>query len=57
MRRCAKAAKQNPFQQTMYKSHLIYLKILINVILQYQEHLSELEQTIDALATEIKSMI
>ncbi len=48
------AAKQNPFQQTMYSSHLINLKILIARILQYQEHLAELEQNIDALAKEIE---
>nr|WP_229750020.1 hypothetical protein [Paenibacillus nasutitermitis] len=35
------AAKQNPFQQTMHSSHLINLKVLITVILQYQEHLAE----------------
>lgn len=51
------AAKQNPFQQTMYSSHLINLKILITLILQYQEHLADLEQNIDALAKEKKSMI
>ncbi|KAF6574647.1 transposase, partial [Paenibacillus sp. EKM211P] len=48
------AAKQNPFQQTMYASHLINLKVLITLILQYQEHLAELEQNIDALAEEIE---
>lgn len=48
------AAKRNPFQQTMYESHLINLKILISLILQYQEHLSVLEQTIDALASKIE---
>jgi len=48
------AAKQNPFQQTMYESHLINLKILISLILQYQKHLAMLEKTIDALATEIE---
>ncbi len=54
VQRLMEAAKQNPFQQTMYESHLINLKILISLILQYQEHLTELEQTIDALATEIE---
>lgn len=38
----------------MYESHLINLKILISLILQYPEHLAMLEQTIDALATEIE---
>ncbi|WP_413232226.1 hypothetical protein [Paenibacillus sp. BJ-4] len=54
VQRLLDAAKQNPFQQTMYSSHLINLKILIARILQYQEHLAELEQNIDALAKEIE---
>ncbi|WP_261808189.1 IS110 family transposase [Paenibacillus sp. N3.4] len=48
------AANKNPFQQTMYASHLINLRILITLILQYQEHLAELEQNIVALANEIE---
>jgi transposase len=48
------AAKQNPFQKTMYSSHLISLKVLITLILQYQEHLAELEQKADALAEELE---
>jgi transposase len=54
VQRLLDAAKENPFQQTMYSSHLINLKILITLILQYQEHLAELEQNIDALAKEIE---
>ncbi|OAB42169.1 IS110 family transposase [Paenibacillus antarcticus] len=54
VQRLLDAAKQNPFQQTMYASHLINLKVLITLILQYQEHLTELEQNIDALAEEIE---
>lgn len=54
VQRLLDATKQNPFQQTMYSSHLINLKILITLILQYQEHLAELEQNIDALAKEIE---
>jgi transposase len=54
VQRLLDAAKQNPFQQTMYSSHLINLKILITLILQYQEHLAGLEQNIDALAGEIE---
>ncbi|MNN85689.1 hypothetical protein D3C81_2030090 [compost metagenome] len=38
----------------MYVSHLIILKVLITLILQYQEHLTELEQNIDALTEEIE---
>jgi transposase len=48
------AAKQNPFQLTMYSSHLVNLKVLIALILQYQEHLAGLEKNIDALAEEIQ---
>jgi transposase len=54
VQRLLDAAKQNPFQQTMYASHLINLKVLITLILQYQEHLTGLEQNIDALAEEIE---
>jgi hypothetical protein len=49
------AATQNPFEQTMYASLLINLRVLITLILQYQEHLAELEQNIDALAEEIEA--
>jgi len=38
----------------MYSSHLINLKVLISLIIQYQEHLSRLEENIDALAKEIE---
>ncbi|MDY8026370.1 IS110 family transposase, partial [Paenibacillus polymyxa] len=54
IQRLLDAAIQNPFQQTMYASHLINLKVLITLILQYQEHLTELKQNIDALAEEIE---
>lgn len=54
VQRLLDAAKQNPFHQTMYASHLINLKVLITLILQYQEHLTGLEQNIDALAEEIE---
>ena len=54
IQRLLDAAEQNPFQQTMYASHLINLKLLISLILQYQEHLAGLEQNIDALAEEIE---
>jgi transposase len=54
VKRLLNAAKQNPFQQTMYSSHLVNLRVLISLILQYQEHLSRLEKNIDALAEEMK---
>ncbi|WP_018759980.1 IS110 family transposase [Paenibacillus terrigena] len=47
------AAKRNPFKETAFSSHLISLELLINLLLQYQEHLANLEQSIDALATEL----
>lgn len=53
VQRLLAAAKRNPFKQTMYSSHLVNLKVLITLILQYQEHLTDLEQNIDALAEEI----
>jgi transposase len=37
IQRLLDAAKQNSFQQTIYASHLINLKVLITLILQYQE--------------------
>lgn len=40
--------------QTIYASHLIDLKVLITLILQYSEHLAELEQNIDTLAEDIE---
>jgi transposase len=40
IQRLLDAAKQNPFQQTMYSSHLINLRVLIALILQYQAHLA-----------------
>jgi len=54
VQRLLDAAKQNPFQQTMYSSHLVNLRVLIALILQYQEHLTGLEENIDALAEEIE---
>lgn len=54
VKRLLDAAKQNPFEQTLYASHLINLKVLIALILQYQEHLVALEQNINALAKEIE---
>jgi len=45
-----KAATRNPFQQTLYHSHLISLEMLINILLEYKKHLSKLEEEIDGLA-------
>ncbi|MDP5277245.1 IS110 family transposase [Chengkuizengella axinellae] len=48
------AAKRNPFQQNMYDSHITNLKILIHIVLQYEEHLSKLAAEIGALAEEVE---
>ncbi|WP_042349902.1 IS110 family transposase [Bacillus massiliigorillae] len=49
-----KAASRNPFQQTLYHSHLISLEMLIGILLEYKKHLSKLEEEIDALAKNIE---
>lgn len=48
------AAHRNPFKNTLYQSHLISLQMYIQMLLQYQEHLSKLDDQIDALAEEIE---
>ncbi|MEC1523919.1 IS110 family transposase [Neobacillus niacini] len=48
------AAARNPFEKTVYQSHILSLGMYINMILQYKEHLSKLESEIDALAKEIE---
>ncbi|WP_028390654.1 IS110 family RNA-guided transposase [Bacillus cihuensis] len=48
------AATRNPFEKTVYQSHILSLGMYINIILQYKEHLSRLESEIDALAKEIE---
>ncbi|RVT56347.1 IS110 family transposase [Niallia taxi] len=48
------AAIRNPFEKTVYQSHILSLGIYINIILQYKEHLSRLESEIDALAKDIE---
>lgn len=48
------AALRNPFQSNLYQSHIFNLKMFINIVLQYQEHLSKLAVEIDALAKDIK---
>ncbi|MBT2722263.1 hypothetical protein J7E67_14575 [Bacillus sp. ISL-46] len=48
------AAKRNPFKSTLYHSHLISLEMYIQMFLQYQEHLSKLDERIDALEGEIE---
>jgi transposase len=48
------AANRNPFEKTLYQSHILSLSIFINIILQYKEHLSKLETEIEALAKEVE---
>jgi transposase len=48
------AALRNPFHNNLYESLIFNLKMLINIVLQYEEHLSMLAAEIDALAKEIE---
>ncbi|MCM3490606.1 IS110 family transposase [Alkalihalophilus marmarensis] len=48
------AALRNPFQTNLYESHIFNLEMLTNIVLQYQEHLSNIATEIDALAKEIE---
>ena len=47
------AAKRNPFKETAFPSHLVSMDMLIKLLLQYQEHLAALEQSVEALAEEL----
>ena len=48
------AAAQNPFQNTLYESHILMLEMYIKMLLEYQKHLSRLEAEIDVLAKELQ---
>ena len=48
------AAISNPFEKTVYQSHILTLRMYINILLQYKEHLSKLESEIDTLAKEVE---
>ncbi|MCM3742467.1 IS110 family transposase [Oceanobacillus luteolus] len=48
------AALRDPFQETLYQSHIISIEMYIKMLLEYQKHLSKLEDQIDALAHEIE---
>jgi transposase len=48
------AAQNSPFKEAVYESHVISIQMLITLLLQYREHLSTLEQQIDALAEKRK---
>lgn len=47
------AAKRNPFKETAFSSHLISMRLLIKLLLQYQDHLSTLNKSVDGLAEEL----
>jgi transposase len=47
------AAERNPFRETAFPSHLISLELFINLLLQYQEHLTKLDKSIETLAEEL----
>lgn len=51
------AAANNPFQETAFSTHLISIELYISLLLQYQEHLSHLENKIDALAKEVEEFM
>lgn len=48
------AAHRNPFQETLYQSHILSIEMYIKMLLEYQKHLSKLKVQIDALAKEIE---
>ena len=48
------SASRNPFQKVVYQSHLINLQMYIEMLFQYQGHLSELEDRIVTLANELE---
>lgn len=53
-RKLIEAACRNPFKEVLYQSHIVSLKMHIEMLLKYQKHLSTLEAEIDALAKEIE---
>lgn len=48
------AAERNPFKKTLYQSHLVTLRMYIQMLLQQKEFLSILEQEIDDLAKQFE---
>ncbi|WP_240548542.1 hypothetical protein [Paenibacillus lignilyticus] len=49
------AAERNPSKSSTMSSHFVSRGILVQSLLQYQEHLSQLEKQIDALAEDIEA--
>ncbi|WP_087975006.1 IS110 family transposase [Oceanobacillus rekensis] len=48
------AALRNPFQNNLYQSNIFNLEMLVNLVLQYQEHLSKIATEINALSKGIE---
>ncbi|MFG6116192.1 IS110 family transposase [Halobacillus sp. MO56] len=48
------AADRDPFKRNLYTSHVVNLTMFIQLLLQYQRHLSKLLEEIDALAEEFE---
>ncbi|WNS78847.1 IS110 family transposase [Domibacillus sp. DTU_2020_1001157_1_SI_ALB_TIR_016] len=48
------AATRNPFQKNLYQSHILSIEMYIKMLIEYQKHLSKLEDEIDALAKEME---
>lgn len=48
------SASRNPFQKVVYQSHLINLCMYIEILFQYQGHLSNIENRIVTLANELE---
>ena len=50
------AAARNPFQKVLYQSLSLSLEMYIDMLLEYQKHLSKFEDEIDALAKKLKNI-
>jgi len=48
------AASRDPFQKNLYESNLISMRMYIQILLEYQEHLSKLKEEIDTLAKQME---
>ncbi|MFY0781372.1 IS110 family transposase [Peribacillus simplex] len=48
------SASRNPFQKSVYESHVINLRMYIELLFHYHGHLSDLEDCIVALANELE---
>lgn len=53
-KKLTEAACRNPFKEILYQSHIVSLKMHVDMLLGYQKHLSALEAEIDALAKEME---